>query len=1078
MAKNSKKRKKTDGDYTPNKKARSQITPKKKQKILSADEYYELADADFKQEDYDKAIENFTLALNADIGFDIYDAIITYIDRGSAYYNKKDYDQAIADYDMVLQLLGKNSNSAVLQDAYRWRGDTHSAKGNYQQALADYKQVWSYKLTPAREIEAYLGLGLVHAKANNHDEALKCYNKVLDPDLKPSKTNSALAYSYIAKAYWAKKEYDEAIKYFKMALGFNPNNQTKASISYDLGDTYFSLAKTYKDDVQKKEACAKAIEHFTASLALKKDVDTYNAIANAYELQKEYDKAIAEYQQALILLEKKPDDKTKALINYNLGVTYFNLAKTYKKDEPKIKEACAKAIKHFTAALALKKDVNTYNLRADAYFLQEEYDKVIADYQQALELLEKKPDDKAKALVNYNLGDFYFELAKTYKKDEPKIKEACAKAIKHFTASLKLKEDVDTYVARANVYDLQEEYDKAIADYQQALELKPDDSKKVIILNDLGHTYFNKKEYGKAIEFYTLLLNLEEDANTYNNRGLAYNNQGDYDNATEDYKQALELLKIKINDKLKSDVIYNLGLANDNKYEHVNAIKYYSASIELKLALKDESFVFIYFDRAENYYKLQQYGAGTEDYDKAISNIRENLNSTHDHLIFKQQLKSINETIRILQNIDEHAAVQQTLAKLNKLKQAVTERLAKADITEPAIIGQAAPANSQQEFYLFKHLKLASQPKNPPPSTTNLGLNSQFASGLGISSQDAIIPSASNVAGLLDQSRLAIPALTGLGLNSQFADGFDLSSQEVSTPFDSQQIADFFGSSNEQSPPFNNGFTFMSLMQQETNLAPLVTTIEQALPSEEQTPAAASQLKSIEEALADKRFQQFKQTAHNKLQARQQGLQDKKRAPKTASEKEEQEEKMRLVGHWGETYLYEQLKTYYCQKYNQRYPDLFTLKEEPNGTGFSLEHENKPGLVLNWLNKHEESYESYDMHLQKLNKKNEMRERTIEIKSTRDPKTNTARFKRNEIDQMRMYKDCDKESLTGYRLYSIFGVKIGEQDEMGKYEHSPKQAKPNNYSKFGNPYKAVIKEDEFTVAEIGIDLPKVPLKNR
>lgn len=95
------------------------------------------------------------------------------------------------------------------------------------------------------------------------------------------------------------------------------------------------------------------------------------------------------------------------------------------------------------------------------------------------------------------------------------------------------------YYNRGIAYRNQGEYDKAIADYTKAIDLSPNYSD---AYNNRGVAYYYKSEYDNAIADYNKVIQLNpNDADAYNNRGVAYENKGDYDRAIADYRKALQL---------------------------------------------------------------------------------------------------------------------------------------------------------------------------------------------------------------------------------------------------------------------------------------------------------------------------------------------------------------------------------------------------------------------------------------------------------------------------------------------------------------------------------------------------------
>ena len=72
------------------------------------------------------------------------------------------------------------------------------------------------------------------------------------------------------------------------------------------------------------------------------------------------------------------------------------------------------------------------------------------------------------------------------------------------------------------------------------------------------YAYYGKGQYGRAIEDLNQAIQLDpNDADLFNNRGLAYNDKGENDRAIEDFNQA-----IRLNPDL-AEAFYNRG----NTYE-------------------------------------------------------------------------------------------------------------------------------------------------------------------------------------------------------------------------------------------------------------------------------------------------------------------------------------------------------------------------------------------------------------------------------------------------------------------------------------------------------------------------------
>ena len=86
----------------------------------------------------------------------------------------------------------------------------------------------------------------------------------------------------------------------------------------------------------------------------------------------------------------------------------------------------------------------------------------------------------------------------------------------------------EAYCNRGVVYDVKANYDKAIADYTEAIRLDPKVCRGV--LTTAVSPTWNKGEYDKAIADFTEAIRLNpKDPGAYNNRGSAYERKGEYE---------------------------------------------------------------------------------------------------------------------------------------------------------------------------------------------------------------------------------------------------------------------------------------------------------------------------------------------------------------------------------------------------------------------------------------------------------------------------------------------------------------------------------------------------------------------
>ncbi|HTQ41019.1 MAG TPA: tetratricopeptide repeat protein [Pirellulales bacterium] len=112
-------------------------------------------------------------------------------------------------------------------------------------------------------------------------------------------------------------------------------------------------------------------------------------------------------------------------------------------------------------------------------------------------------------------------------------------------------------------WDSQGNYDKAIADYNCAIEICPDDA---VAYNNRGYDWYMKGDFDKAIADYNQALAIcPRDGAYYSNRGVAWNDKGDLDKAMADYNQALAV------DPNTASAYNNLGCIESARGEYEKA---------------------------------------------------------------------------------------------------------------------------------------------------------------------------------------------------------------------------------------------------------------------------------------------------------------------------------------------------------------------------------------------------------------------------------------------------------------------------------------------------------------------------
>ncbi|HXW26809.1 MAG TPA: tetratricopeptide repeat protein, partial [Xanthobacteraceae bacterium] len=166
---------------------------------------------------------------------------------------------------------------------------------------------------------------------------------------------------------------------------------------------------------------------------------------------------------------------------------------------------------------------------------------------------------------------------------------ACTALIRSGRSS---KYDLGTqYYNRGRAYRQKEDYDSAIADFNEAIELDP---KYIDAYYERGYAYYAKGDYDRAVAEYTEAIRLDPKfTNAYYERGYSYSAKGDYDSAVADHTEAIRL------DPKFADAYYERGNAYDARGDYERAVADYTEAIRLRANNEDA-----YFARGRAYFYI------------------------------------------------------------------------------------------------------------------------------------------------------------------------------------------------------------------------------------------------------------------------------------------------------------------------------------------------------------------------------------------------------------------------------------------------------------------------------------------
>ena len=446
---------------------------------------------------------------------------LTYRNRGELYSEKlEDFDKALIDYNSAVELAPEDA------DAYYYRGQFHNNYlKNYNKALLDYNKAIELNST---DLDYYFARANVYEEIDEHNKTIENYLKVLelDPNNYAAFNNVGLIYNYEIK------DFDKSLEYYTKSIELSPNDPL----------AYQNRGQLYSENLKDND---KALLDYNKVVELApEDSESYYYRGEFYRNHlQDHDKALLDYNKAIELNPEDPklffangflyaeiNKQNKALENYlkvvELDTTYLNIYNNIALVYENYIKDYTKAIEYYTKNIELSSsEPIAYINRANLYSKKlEDTEKALSDYNKAIELAPKDSD------FYFYRGEFYED----YFQDHDQ-------ALLDYNKAIELNpQDAALFFNRTTVYENLQQYDLAIKDYYKTIEI------------DSGYAYTSYKYIGKlywenldnldlAEEYLTKSINLNNEAETFQLRGLVYQAKGEYNKALTDLNKAIEL---------------------------------------------------------------------------------------------------------------------------------------------------------------------------------------------------------------------------------------------------------------------------------------------------------------------------------------------------------------------------------------------------------------------------------------------------------------------------------------------------------------------------------------------------------
>ena len=128
------------------------------------------------------------------------------------YWDAKDYPKAIEAYKRAIVL-----NPSHAGAYYRLAACYHQTE-QWQLAIA----AWNHTLALKPEVNAFIVLGIAHRELKQYDEALKAYRSAIG--LRPDSKTLAEVQFRIGRTYYELKQYQNAVTALREAVRLQPDN--------------------------------------------------------------------------------------------------------------------------------------------------------------------------------------------------------------------------------------------------------------------------------------------------------------------------------------------------------------------------------------------------------------------------------------------------------------------------------------------------------------------------------------------------------------------------------------------------------------------------------------------------------------------------------------------------------------------------------------------------------------------------------------------------------------------------------------------------------------------------------------
>lgn len=469
------------------------------------------------------------------------------------------------------------------------------------------------KNSVAIDEEVFQILGFTNLRLGNYDEAigaLKVISNMQQETYRDPNWNQVKAYvstlSQLGKAFEGNGNYEKALEYQQQALKieqefYGDRDPDLALTLNNIGTCYCGMNKFHE-----------ALKYFQKSLEIRQKfygtehfyiANNLSNIGLVFKRSGEYQDALEYFQRAFKITQKiyGNDHPYVARICNNIGTIYdkigkYNQAQEYYERSLEIYQKTY-STEHPSLAISI---VNV----GGSYFGSGKYQKALEYYQEALRMMQKiYPNGHEQiAKIYYNMGILY---RKHHSGDKNQELECLQQSLEVFQKTYYDNEPI--YVAEINnqlghLYYGRNEYKKALEHFFRSLKIwqkfysdeHPDVVKN---FNDIGNAYNGIGDHKKALEYFQKALKIYDKYNqnaeivtaSLNGIGETYNRIGNHKKAIESLQLALSVQEQIVDDKcpdsdkalFKISLFNNIGGAYFGMHQYNQASEYFQNALKI-----------------------------------------------------------------------------------------------------------------------------------------------------------------------------------------------------------------------------------------------------------------------------------------------------------------------------------------------------------------------------------------------------------------------------------------------------------------------------------------------------------------